>query len=352
MQPIELNKRIDILDYLRGFSLVGIILVNSLALLDVKIPDSDTVGQSYQRLLFLFVEGRFFTIFSFLFGVGFYIFISRAHAKGKNGIILFLRRLIALFLFGIAHTLFHPGEALMIYAVCGLLILPFNKVKKEINLIIGFVLLIGTSYLSLKVLMPLPLILMGYAAGQYQVFEDLHTKARVISIFTTIMFVLSAIGLLIQYKHVPSGTFYPYILGGTGDPTIEQANQFMEIGIMIGPLVSAFYIGLLIVLLQFPFIQKVLSPLKYYGRMALTNYLMQTVFILVIGHLFDLFNRITYMQSLFLCVSICLIQFIFSKIWLHFVLYGPMEWIWRMWTYFEIPSFSKSKKTPSSTDFN
>ena len=90
------NKRIDELDYIRGFALLGIILVNILALLNIKIPDPNTVDASYQRFLYLFVEGRFFSIFSFLFGVGFYIFISRAIAKGKNGYVL--RRLVALFI--------------------------------------------------------------------------------------------------------------------------------------------------------------------------------------------------------------------------------------------------------------
>ena len=77
------NKRIDELDYIRGFALLGIILVNILALLNIKIPDPNTVDASYQRFLYLFVEGRFFSIFSFLFGVGFYIFISRAIAREK-----------------------------------------------------------------------------------------------------------------------------------------------------------------------------------------------------------------------------------------------------------------------------
>lgn len=350
MQPIEQSNRIDTLDYIRGFALVGIILVNILALLYVKIPDSDTFGQSYQRFLLLFVEGRFYTIFSFLFGVGFYIFISRAQAKERNGVILFVRRMSALLLLGVVHMVFHPGEALAIYAICGLLILPFHKMKKEINLIIGLILLIWTTYMSLKILMPLPLILLGYSAGQYHVFEDLHKKIHRISIFTIVMFVLGAIGLLIQYTHVPSGTFYPYILGGISDPMIEQANQFMKIGLMIGPVVSAFYVSLLILLLQLPVIQKVLSPLKYYGRMALTNYLMQTAMILLAGHLFNLFDRLSYMQSLFLCLGICLLQFIFSKIWLHFFFYGPVEWIWRMWTYFEVPAFMKNRKTQSSTN--
>ena len=83
------NKRIDELDYIRGFALLGIILVNILALLNIKIPDPNTVDASYQRFLYLFVEGRFFSIFSFLFGVGFYIFISRAIAKGKMDMFYF-----------------------------------------------------------------------------------------------------------------------------------------------------------------------------------------------------------------------------------------------------------------------
>ena len=62
------NKRIDELDYIRGFALLGIILVNILALLNINIPDPNTVDASYQRFLYLFVEGRFFSIFSFLFG--------------------------------------------------------------------------------------------------------------------------------------------------------------------------------------------------------------------------------------------------------------------------------------------
>ena len=350
MQPIERNNRIDTLDYIRGFALVGIILVNILALLSVKIPVKDTFGQSYQRFLMLFVEGRFFTIFSFLFGVGFYLFISRARAKEKNGVVLFVRRMGALLLMGIVHMAFNPGDALAIYAVFGLLILPFHKMKKEINLIIGILLLLTMSFMSLKILIPLPLILLGYTVGQYRVFENLHTKVHKVSIFTIVMFVLGTIGLMIQYRHVPPGPFYPIIDGGTSDPMIEQANQFMKIGVMIGPAVSAFYVGVLMLLIQQPVMQKVLSPLRYYGQMALTNYLMQTGMILLAGHLFNLFDRLTYIQSLFLCLGICLFQIIFSKIWSQFFLCGPMEWIWRMWTYFEAPAFVKTRKTLSSTN--
>ena len=84
MNPVAVAKRIDVLDYLRGFALLGIILVNILPLLAVKLPSQGSADASYQRFLFLFVEGRFYTLFSFLFGVGFYLFISRANAKGEK----------------------------------------------------------------------------------------------------------------------------------------------------------------------------------------------------------------------------------------------------------------------------
>lgn len=63
--------------------------------------------------------------------MGFYIFISRAIAKGKNGYVLFLRRLVALFIFGLIHQMFQPGEALALYAICGLIVLPFYKAKRS-----------------------------------------------------------------------------------------------------------------------------------------------------------------------------------------------------------------------------
>jgi uncharacterized membrane protein YeiB len=325
MYPIEVNKRIELLDYLRGFALLGIILVNILALLSVKHPVPHSADAAYQRLLYVFVEGRFYTIFSFLFGVGFYIFISRANEKKRNGTVLFLRRMMVLFIFGIIHVLFHPGEALSVYAICGIIILPFYKAPKAVNLIFGLLMLVAMSIFSIKVFMPIPLMLLGIAAGQYQVFEGISLKTKKVAIFTIIMLVGSVIGLIYQLRYVPSGPF-----------DIHGEERFIKIGITIGPIVSSLYGGVLILLLHIPYVQKGLSPLKNYGRMALTNYVSQTVLILLAGNLFNLFNHITYVQSLYLCIGIYIIQLIFSAIWLRFFRFGPLEWVWRMVTYMEV----------------
>lgn len=178
MNKVERNERIDTLDYLRGFALLGIILVNILAILSAQKPLPDSNDDSYQKFLFLFVEGRFYPIFSFLFGVGMYIFLTRAVIKGKNAMVLFLRRIIILFIFGFVHFIFQPGEALTVYASCGLILLPFYKVRKEINLAIGILLLILFAILATKIFMTVPLILLGLAAGQYRVFEEITQKKK------------------------------------------------------------------------------------------------------------------------------------------------------------------------------
>jgi uncharacterized membrane protein YeiB len=337
MIPIEANKRIDVLDYLRGFALLGIILVNILPLLAVNLPAPGSADAFYQKFLFLFVEGRFYTLFSFLFGVGFYLFISRANAKGKRGFVLFLRRIAILFILGFIHVKFHPGEALTVYAVVGLILLPFYKVKKEINLGIGLILLIGCSILAFKLFMVVPLMLLGIAAGQYRLFEGLEKKNKQITIFTSSMFVLSVAGLIYQYQHAPSLPFEAFTGGGVDEDTY----LFLSIGIMIGPFVSAFYVGLLILLLRFSLVQKWLSPLKSYGRMALTNYVSQTAFIYLAGYGFGLFEHISYLQSLLVCLTIYVIQFIFSMIWLRFFQFGPLEWIWRSVTYLKAPPLKR-----------
>lgn len=324
MNSIDLTERIDELDYLRGFALLGIILVNIIHMLAINPPASHTSDTAYWMFLSLFVEGRFYTIFTFLFGLGFYLFITRANQKGKNGTVFFLRRMVALLVMGLVHMQFQPGEALTIYAICGLIILPFYKAGKVANLIFGITMLLVFSIFPIKIYMTIPLMLLGIAAGQFRLFEVISQLQKQAVIFTIIMFILSILGLVFQYQNAPHG--------------LEKGlQQFLQIGIAIGPVVSSFYAGMLICLLQNSFFRKLFSPVKNYGRMALTNYVLQTALILTAGHLLHLFGKMTYIQSLFLCFAIYAIQLTFSAVWLRYFRFGPLEWIWRIATYFEVP---------------
>lgn len=107
--PIEARDRIASLDVIRGFALFGIFLVNmplfqwpvftgNLYLLHYELS---TIDRWIRMLFDVFIETKFFSIFSLLFGLGFYLFMSRAEEKGQRVYRLFSRRLFILALFGV-----------------------------------------------------------------------------------------------------------------------------------------------------------------------------------------------------------------------------------------------------------
>ncbi|MGG3306692.1 hypothetical protein ABER23_04600 [Paenibacillus lautus] len=150
------------------------------------------------------VESRFFVIFSFLFGVGFHLFISRTKAKGANSTALFIRRLIVLLVFGFVHNLFHPREALFIYAVSGFLLMPFYRLQAKTNLFVGLILALLICATGFKALLILPLFILGLAVGQYGVFQNIERFMPLIKKIQGVTFLLSIIGLYVQYLLIPA----------------------------------------------------------------------------------------------------------------------------------------------------
>ncbi len=136
------QERIVELDLMRGFALFGILLVNMLffgmpiyTIITDLNPLNDPLDQAGRFLLGIIFEGKFITLFSFMFGLGFWIFISRARAKGRTAGPLFLRRLFILALFGAAHAfLLWAGDILLFYAMLGLVMMLFlNRTDKTLR---------------------------------------------------------------------------------------------------------------------------------------------------------------------------------------------------------------------------
>lgn len=142
--PVEGRQRYLILDVLRGFALLGICLanfpefslysfLNDEAAAAMSTASADSV---YKYLLYVFVDGKFYTIFSLLFGVGFSIILSNVTARGGNGTRVFYRRMFFLLLIGLAHLLLlWSGDILMLYAVAGMA-LPFFVGAKDRTIVI------------------------------------------------------------------------------------------------------------------------------------------------------------------------------------------------------------------------
>lgn len=337
------GERIDTLDYLRGFALIGIALVNVLTLLKVDSGAPGSADRYWFVLLNLTVEGRFYAIFSFLFGIGFSIFLSRAKEKGARGNVLFIRRLLVLLVMGIVHQPFHPGEALLPYAVFGFMLLPFQKLKPAVNMTIALVLLVPAAFYGGKLLLVLPLFLLGLAAGQYGVFVHIRQHLRGIRSIQYVTGALSAIGLVLQLLWMPAQPGMAIVDEGTRVSLMSRLADYSFIQTMTGLVMAAFYITTLIRALQSERVRRWLRPLQAYGRMALTNYLGQTVLLLMAGSLFGWSGNLGVVQTTLVCIGMYTVQMAFSMLWLSWFRMGPLEWCWRLLTYGKLPEMRKAR---------
>src|SRR6516165_358063 len=137
--PISFSERIQFIDVLRGMALFGILAANMRAFFapmdvydDIAVlfhGRADIIGQ---WVVDAFIQGKFISIFSFLFGMGFAIQMSRAEAKGVKFLSFYPRRLLALAMFGVIHgTLIWGGDILLTYAVSGAILLLFRNRQQK-----------------------------------------------------------------------------------------------------------------------------------------------------------------------------------------------------------------------------
>ncbi|WP_299608086.1 DUF418 domain-containing protein [uncultured Aquimarina sp.] len=142
------KTRIHILDVLRGFAIVSIMLLHSIEHFDIYyFPEhlpawiKTLDGTIWETMFFLF-SGKSYSIFALLFGVTYAIQLSRQKEKGQSFAGRFAWRMVLLFAFGILNSAFFQGDVLTIYAVLGVLLIPFSKLKDSIILGIAIILLV------------------------------------------------------------------------------------------------------------------------------------------------------------------------------------------------------------------
>lgn len=334
--------RISELDYMRGFALLGIILTNIISLYNFPTPSNfDQI--KYLQFIDFFVEDKFFTIFSFLFGLGFYIFIRNAQKKYLNTHFVFLRRLTILAVFGILHQLLQPGEALLLYAIFGLILIPCFYLNKYINLVLGLIILCICLYLGNKTILPIPYFLLGLSAGQFCLFNNVKTKLLII--LTSLSSLISiACWIILSKSYVyPSYKLLHHTLNNQElADYVQQQDLYNHLIVITSPFIALFYVSALLLIVKTNLFGKGLAPLSFYGRMALTNYVGQTLLIWVVMLMFNK-NQLNITDTLFICVIIYILQLIASTVWLKFFNYGPLEYIWRIGTYMKVFNNKKPK---------
>ncbi|AWS41483.1 DUF418 domain-containing protein [Streptosporangium sp. 'caverna'] len=322
------RPRVAALDVLRGFALCGILLANVKPIAHMvhtlQTTQAVVVAGPDDAWLGLFVDQRFFPIFSLLFGVGFSLLLDSAGRRVPRPRVLLLRRLLVLLALGLAHMfLLWRGDILTVYAVVGLLVLlpstwlPRWAVAGLAAVLIATPLILGSNGVSL-----VPgLFLLGSALTRYGVIDRIERSVRV----------PAALGLVFAAGAVPA-VWLQIESGAAG------ADDFGSWFGLAGLLMAGAYVCALLLLLRTPLrpvLQGVFAPL---GRMALTNYLSATILVLVAARLVgsspDGWSGAT---VLLIAAAILVPQWLVSTLWLRRYRQGPLEWLWRWATWAHRP---------------
>ncbi|MEU7768269.1 DUF418 domain-containing protein [Nocardia sp. NPDC049190] len=314
------RPRIREWDAVRGFALCGILVVDIWQITGMTVVTEPGVVVPVRHALSVLFEGRFFPIFSFLFGLSFALLLDNAARRTDRPRLVLARRLVALAIVGLVHHQFQPGEALLPYAIVGLVILlPTSALPNWLVLSAG---LAGTVVVALTLgggLAMVPgLCLLGLAAARYGIADTLDDRGWQVG--ATFALALPAAVLAGRWEYRT-----PY-LELWSSPASAVAG-------LLGAL--AYLTGLLLLLRTETgaVLSEVLEPL---GRMALTNYVCATALILLANPWLGLSDSADYATLLGLAVAIIVAQAIISAAWLRFFRYGPLEWMWRSITWWEL----------------
>lgn len=341
MQATISNKeRIVSLDIIRGIALFGILLINVPAFIVLveggASPDYSGINGVIDTVISILVEKKFFSIFSFLFGAGFYIFASRAESRGDRPLLRFSRRLIVLLLLGIIHIVIFWGSILPAYAIIGFALIPFYRVKPKI--ILMFVGGLTTAYSLVKILM-----IFNLSAGAVLAFVGLLGNDSILIYIMFLLGFLAAKTNIIQrvadhktlLKMIQAATFLLYIGFSIWIWMVFPESKISQIDLIIGlgtiPM-TLFYLSTLFLLTENKTIQKAMQPVALVGKMAFTNYIAQSIIGVQIISLMGL-EVVSPKETVIIAVIIFAIQIIFSVVWFKFFKMGPLEKVWRVLTY-------------------
>ena len=409
--PVGERERIEVMDVLRGFALLGILLMNIEAFVG---PVMEALGGVNPRFsgadrwvdaaIYVLVQGKFMTLFSLLFGMGFAVMLERADLAGADGSRLYARRLFALLGIGLVHALLiWSGDILVSYALFGFMLLllfrrtPVSRLPKW-GIALYLIPLLATWAWALAVTAAQQdpqaaaemhkgmaeqgrqWVAMGeaerqaFGAGSYleavaQRAADTGAQLTFMAIGGWMLLAMFLFGswfvrsgvirnpglhlpLFRRLRNVGLGVGLPLMLWSTWrHPTMTMSE--MDFGIALAQsaalianlLMCAGYMSLIVLAMQQPAWERRLRWLAPAGRMALTNYLLQSVICTAIfyGYGLGYFERLPRAwQPLFVIVVFSL-QVIFSQWWLSRYRYGPMEWLWRWLTYGTRPAMQSAK---------
>lgn len=364
------SKRIEIIDALRGFALFGIILIHATQFFEhtllEPIPENFNMGYVTKRTVQLFAQNKFYSIFSFLFGLSFAIQLKKSSAKGQAFIDRFIWRMFILLVIGHFHSLLYTSEILQSYALLGMFLLVFAKFNNRKLLFISLILFLASIAMELyrydkEVFGAINSFTSAAANSMFSRFIGLHRLSY--SLLTGRLFVTMALFLLGLYagrKNVFSDTsnnrllFKRLLISSTIVAILCFATKFLADSYLtinkgvfglkldltyvtttatsLGRIAtSIFYVAALVKLNRVRVFQPILQWLVPVGKMGLSTYIMQSV---ILTTFFSLEPAIISSLGMTAVVSITIllffVQVLFAFWWMVYFRFGPVEWLWRI----------------------
>ena len=330
------KDRIVSLDIIRGFALLGILFINIPAY-QVTVEgmasntDYSAIDEMVDVLISIFITKKFFSIFSFLFGIGFYIFTSRVEARGDNPRRRFTRRLLSLLLIGTLHFFIFWGTILPVYALIGFLLLPFyNKNLSTIGKWLGGISFIYLVAIMVQFFIPEQSIVKSISSDSTLIFIMFLAgfgvaKAKWIENVGEIKEVIKRIQLITLPLFV-AGSLWIWLAS-------NYFSQQLTISISLSSIPTViFYLSTMFLLLENKKVSAFFTPVALVGRMALTNYVAQSLIATIIMSFMKI-DIVTPTQTVWIAILIFIIQVIYTSIWFKFFKMGPLERLWRFMTY-------------------
>jgi len=375
-------KRIEVLDGLRGFALLGILIVNInffneslMAISFGGLPVEGWWNQAISSISNLFVEGKFILLFSFLFGYGAVILHSNAEAAGRKFTPMFVRRMLALLVFGILHGIFiWHGDILTSYSLVGLLLLLFIQRSAKTILVWSiittlFIPAVMSTFMIVGSLSGAESVEDMYSVDASQIYafqqkdQEIYGNGTYIEItakrigdyissfFNMILFFPQILGTFLLGAYFAKRKWLEDIhrnkhffvklgwIGGIAGIALtiprvvmDSSNTLLDIGsVFIGaPLLMLSYVAFFSLL--FTNRPNRLHFFTYPGKMAFSMYILQSVLCSLIFYSYGLalFGKFTLWQTTATAFVLFGLQVLISAILLRYFRTGPLEYVWRV----------------------
>lgn len=403
----QTTNRIVTVDALRGFALLGIIYAHFIfwysgAGLPQQVYEkfNDVGSITVSVISGIFVTGKFFTFFSFLFGLSFYLQMQSLQKKETSFALRYAWRLAILGVIGLIHHALWQGDILSIYVPLGFILLFVRNISNRSLLIIAILLVCNVpariidiihfftqkqpatnipppadntaqryydmiksgSFIDMlknnwkglstkfafqfdsgRIYITLGFFMLGMYVGRKKWFENLSDVKPTIkrickfSGFITLAPIVIAISLFAANQALKLGWENNRAMLFLFNFLMDFASTAMTI----------FYLSGLTMLMYRVRWKKWLFPLSYVGKMALTSYVSQTLFGLLLFYHFGLglFLKTSPAINILISIGVYIIQALFARWWLSLYNYGPVEWLWRSLTFFRWQPMKKLQKT-------